>query len=80
MSDDAVLADKIRRRLAPFIVEGRILEPAVRQSEAYEGQDPSVLVTVRPSTHNPGDLKTDVTRALADLGASVVVTIEAAGA
>lgn len=76
MSEDAELGDKIRRRLAPFIVEGRILEPAVRRTEAYDGQHSSVLVTVRPSTHNPGDIQTDVTRALADLGASVVVSVE----
>ena len=79
MKQDAMIAEKVRRRLAPMIVARRIQEPAVTCSEAFAGSAPSYVVTVRPhTTLGPSDLRTDVVKALADLGPAVVVSIEAA--
>lgn len=79
MPTDTVIAEKVRRRLAPMIVARRIKEPAVTRSEAFSGSDPSYIVTVRPhTTLGPPDLRSEVVKALADLGPGVVVSIEAA--
>lgn len=76
---DANMSEKIRRRLAPMIVERRIGEPAVTLSEAFEGGEASYVVTVRKGStaQSPGsDLQVDVSRALADLGPGIVVSVE----
>ena len=80
MSTDKMIAEKVRRRLAPMIVAQRIKEPAVTRSEAFAGSTPSYVVTVSPRAVGPTngtELRTDVVKALADLGPGVVVSIEA---
>lgn len=81
MNQDTLMSEKIRRRLVPMILERRIGEPAVTRAEAFEGGDAAYVVTVRTgdTAQRPGaDLMSDVSRALADLGPGVVVSIEAA--
>jgi hypothetical protein len=80
MNPDTLMSEKIRRRLVPMIVERRIGEPAVTRAEAFEGGDTSYVVTVRhgaTAKRQGTDLMTDLSRALADLGPGVVVSIEA---
>lgn len=81
MAEDIHMSEKVRRRLAPMIVARRIGEPAVTRSEAFAGGDASYVVTVRAGSaaKPPGaDLRSEVSRALADLGPGVVVSIDAA--
>src|SRR4051812_4111971 len=58
MPKDTMIAEKVRRRLAPMIVGQRIKEPAVTRSKAFSGSEPSYIVTVRPHTEGaPSDLR-----------------------
>jgi hypothetical protein len=80
MTEDFHMSEKVRRRLAPMIVEQRIGEPAVTRSEAFAGGDASYVVTVKAGTakNNHGsDLRDDISRALADLGPQIVVALDA---
>jgi hypothetical protein len=80
MTEDFHMTEKVRRRLAPMIVERRIGEPAVTRSEAFAGGDASYVVTVKAGSAKAGqgsDLRGDVSRALADLGPQVVVAFDA---
>lgn len=81
MNQDTLMSEKVRRRLVPMIMDRRIGEPAVTRAEAFEGSDASYVVTVRhgaTAERQGTDLKSDVSRALADLGPGIVVSIEAA--
>jgi hypothetical protein len=79
MTEDFHMSEKVRRRLAPMIVERRIGEPAVTRSEAFAGGDASYVVTVKAGSAKNGhsDLRGDVSRALADLGPQVIVAFDA---
>lgn len=81
MKQDTLMSEKVRRRLVPMIMDRRIGEPAVTRTEAYEGGDAAYVVTVRSgetAQRQGSDLLSDVSRALADLGPGIVVSIEAA--
>ncbi len=62
------LEDKIRRRLKPFIVEGRIREPSIR-SIAGPATTGSFEIDVAPErkAFEPTNLERDLRAALADL-------------
>ena len=62
------LEDKIRRRLTPFVVEGRIREPAIR-SVADQNSGGSFEVDVAPKERAfaAGELERDLRAALSDL-------------
>ena len=64
------LEDKIRRRLKPFVVEGRILEPAIR---TVSGVDDRFEVDIEPKTKGfePANLERDLRAALSDLAQTV---------
>ena len=62
------LEDKIRRRLKPFIVEGRIREPSIR-SMAGSAPAGSFEIDIAPEqkAFEPTNLERDLRAALADL-------------
>ena len=62
------LEDKIRRRLTPFVVEGRIREPAIRSVTGHDdGGSFEVDVAPKERAFAPSDLERDLRAALSDL-------------
>jgi hypothetical protein len=71
-------ADRVRRRLAPFVAERRIQEPIISSAEALAGAEPVTVVTIaatRGAGQNEPKLREEINRALADVGSEVVVAI-----
>jgi hypothetical protein len=62
------LEDKIRRRLKPFVVEGRIREPAIRSVSGDEaGGAFEVDIAPEEKAFAPSNLERDLRAALSDL-------------
>jgi hypothetical protein len=70
-------ADKVRRRLAPFVAEQRIKEPIISRAEPLAGADAVMVVTIAPMASGLREprLRDEITRALADVGSEVVIAI-----
>ena len=71
-------ADRVRRRLAPFVAECRIKEPIISNAEALAGCQPVTVVTISPGTGGAAAaprLREEIGRALADVGSEVVIAI-----
>jgi uncharacterized NAD-dependent epimerase/dehydratase family protein len=71
-------ADRVRRRLAPFVAECRIKEPIISSAEALAGAQPVTVVTIAAANgvgQNGPKLREEINRALADVGSEVVIAI-----
>jgi hypothetical protein len=68
--------EKVRRRLLPFVAEGKITEPVFSEA-AREGSQPILIATVaakaerNPVPRHNAILESALQKALADLGSSV---------
>jgi hypothetical protein len=68
--------EKVRRRLLPFVAEGKITEPVF--SESASDDEPSILVATvaakiekNPAARQTATLESALRKALADLNSSV---------
>jgi hypothetical protein len=72
--------EKVRRRLVPFVAEGKITEPVFT---VHDGAPPILVATVaakpgrNPVTRPVAALETALQKALADLGSSVRLVMTA---
>jgi hypothetical protein len=72
--------EKVRRRLLPFVAEGKITEPVFT---VHDGAPPILVATVaaktgrNPVTKHVAALETALQKALADLGSSVRLVMNA---
>jgi len=68
--------EKVRRRLLPFVAEGKITEPVFSEA-AHEGAEPILVATVsakaerNPVPRHTAVLESALQKALADLGSTV---------
>jgi hypothetical protein len=68
--------EKVRRRLLPFVAEGKITEPVFSEAK-HEGSQPILIATVtakaerNPVPRHTAILESALQKALADLGTSV---------
>jgi hypothetical protein len=70
------MEEKIKRRLTPFVVEGRIAWPAIQPV----GSALRIEITARQSGWGREVLERDLNAALADIGHPVEVEVRAPGA
>jgi hypothetical protein len=74
--------EKVRRRLLPFVAEGKITEPVFSEA-VHEGSQPILVATVvakaerNPAPRHAALLESALQKALADLGASVRLVMTA---
>jgi hypothetical protein len=74
--------EKVRRRLLPFVAEGKIKEPVFSEA-VHEGADPILVATVvanagrNPVPRHAAVLESALQKALADLGSSVRLVMTA---
>jgi hypothetical protein len=69
------LEEKIRRRLAPFVIEGRISAPKV---QIAAGAEDAFDVDVRAMDAKCASLQADLAHALRDLGSAARLRLQAA--
>jgi hypothetical protein len=69
------IEDKVRRRLAPFVAEGKILTP---QFTAASGPALTVAVRLKPSLPRTDEVEAALHNAVRDLGAEAQLVISAA--
>jgi type IV pilus biogenesis protein CpaD/CtpE len=74
--------EKVRRRLLPFVAEGKITEPVFSEA-VQEGSQPILVATVaakaerNPAPRHTALLESALQKALADLGSSVRLVMTA---
>jgi hypothetical protein len=74
--------EKVRRRLLPFVAEGKITEPVFSEA-ARDGAEPILVATVsakvgrNPVPRQTAVLETALQKALADLGSTVRLVLTA---
>jgi hypothetical protein len=74
--------EKVRRRLLPFVAEGKIQEPVFSET-VHEGAGPILVATVaakasrNPVPRQTAALESALQQALADLGSSVRLVMTA---
>jgi hypothetical protein len=69
------IEDKVRRRLAPFVAEGKILAP---QFTAAAGPALTVAVRLKSTRSHSDDIEQALRNAVRDLGAEAQLVISAA--
>jgi len=71
----SIIEDKVRRRLAPFVVEGKIGSP---QFSAADATRVTVNVQLRPPRERARDVESALLAAVQDLGADAHLVITGA--
>ncbi len=74
----SVIEDKVRRRLAPFVAEGKIGAPQFSAAKAPAAPQVMVNVRLKPSRGRAEEVESALHAAIRDLGSDAQLVITAA--